>query len=241
MCIRDRTYYYLFECNTDPSTGSWGYRLDGYGYREENHKVFKSYYYSDTEEILYDFNLSVGDSVYIDSIYYSPTYAHITTVDSIFLAGEFRKRILFDNPPEVWIEGIGSLYSPFNPIRWCMQMGSSSLLLCATDSTGNLYMNPEYNSCYLDTTMTSVTELVKNNSNVRISNNPMHEFSDITFENQTQQFRSYNLYNPAGILVRKDCIINSGFTLYRNMLPAGIYLLQLVSKTGWQNFRIIIE
>jgi hypothetical protein len=241
LSYNGNTYFYLYECNSDPSTGNWGYDLAGYGYREENHKVYKSAYYDDFEEVIYDFSLTVGDSVYVDSIYYSPTYAHATIVDSVLVGRSFRKRIQFDNPPEVWIEGIGSLYSPFNPIRWCMQMGAGSLLLCVSDSTGNLYMSPEYNSCYLDTTMTDRKENGSICSEVKIMSNPMHESCVINTGRNAGEFTSYNLYNSAGLLVQKGKIQNVEFTLQRNELPDGIYLLQLIGRNTILPIRIIIQ
>jgi len=235
-----KTYQTLYGTTANPELGIW-YEDFWYGYREENMKIYKSEIYSDVEELIYDFSLTVGDSVYVDSVYYSFNYAHVIIVDSVMVGSSFRKRIQFDDPPELWIEGIGSLYSPFNPIRWCMQMGAGSLLLCASDTTGNLYMNPEYNSCYLDTTMTDLKEYGSVSSEVIIRSNPMHESAVINAGSNKDEFTSYNLYNSAGLLVQQEKIQNVEFTLYRKNLPAGIYLLQLIGRKQIQNFRIVIQ
>jgi hypothetical protein len=157
------------------------------------------------------------------------------------VGSSFRKRIHFDDPPEVWVEGIGSLQSPFNPIRWCMQFGAETLLLCVSDSTGNLYTNPEYNSCYLDTIMTHRKEYGSVGSEVIIRNNPMRESAVINTGSNKGEFTSYNLYNSADALVQKGKIENVEFILYRNNLPAGIYLLQLIGNKQIQNLRIVIQ
>jgi len=235
-----KTYQTLYGTISNPEQGNWNEDF-WHGYREENMKVYKSEIYSEVEELIYDFSLTVGDSVYVDSVYYSFNFTHVISVDSVLVGGFYRKRIQFDDPPEVWIEGIGSLYSPFNPIRWCMQMGAGTLLLCVNDSTGNLYMNQEYNSCYLDTTMTDRKEYGLDFCEVKISSNPMHESSVISTGRNAGKFVSYNLYNSAGLLVQKDKIQNAEFTLYSNNLPAGIYLLQLIGRNTIQNFRIIIQ
>ncbi len=234
-----KTYQVLYS-TSDPVQGNWNEDFY-YGYREENKKVYKSEIYSDIEYLIYDFSLAVGDSMYVDSMYYYPNYAHVISVDSVLVGNAFRKRIQFDNPPEVWIEGIGSLFSPFDPIRWCMSMGAGPLLLCVSDSTGNLYMNPEYNSCYLDTTMTHRKEYGSGNTEVKIRSNPMHESCVIYIGGITSKFTGYNLYNSAGFLVRKEPIQNTEFTLFRNDLPAGIYLLQLTGENASKSIRIIIQ
>jgi hypothetical protein len=225
---------------SDPGLMNW-YEDFWFGYREENNKVYRSEIYSDTEDLIYDFSLKTGDSVYVDSIYVYQAYAHVTSVDSVLINGMYRKRIQFDLPPDIWIEGIGSLYDPFNPLHWYYMYGSGTELLCVTDSTGNLYMNPEYNSCYLDTTMTKLKEFGSGYNDVKIRNNPMHESTVINTGSNSVRFSSYNLYNSAGVLVRKDKIQNAEFTLYRDNLPGGIYLLRLIGKDTIQNVRIIIQ
>jgi hypothetical protein len=235
-----KTYQTLYGTTANPELGNWNEDF-WYGYREENRKVYKSEIYSEVEELIYDFSLTVGDSVYVDSVYYTSNYAHVISVDSVLVGGSFRKRIQFDDPPEVWVEGIGSLQSPFNPIRWCMQFGAETLLLCVSDSTGNLYTNPEYNSCYLDTIMTHRKEYGSVGSEVIIRSNPMRESAVINTGSNKGEFTSYNLYNSAGALVQKEKIENVEFILYRKNLPAGIYLLQLIGSKQIQNFRIVIQ
>jgi hypothetical protein len=122
-----------------------------------------------------------------------------------------------------------------------MQFGAETLLLCVSDSTGNLYTNPEYNSCYLDTTMTHRKEYGSVGSEVIIRSNPMRESAVINTGSNKGEFTSYNLYNSAGALVQKEKIENVEFILYRKNLPAGIYLLQLIGSKQIQNFRIVIQ
>ena len=235
-----KTYEILYGTTANPELGNW-YEDFWYGYREENRKVYKSEIYSDAEEFIYDFSLTVGDSVYVDSMYTYQTYAYVTVVDSVKINEMFRKRIQFDLPPDVWIEGIGSLYDPFNPLHWFYMYGSGTELLCSTDTTGNLYMNPEYNSCYLDTIMTHRKEYGSVGNEVIIRSNPMSESAVINTGTDKTEFTSYNLYNSAGLLVQEEKIQNIEFTLYRKNLPAGIYILQLIGSKQIQNLRIVIQ
>lgn len=61
----------------------------------------------ETEVLLYDFNLQVGDSIYYEYLY--PNYVTTTSIDSILLEdGNYHKTYTFDDPSvRVWIEGVG--------------------------------------------------------------------------------------------------------------------------------------
>jgi len=43
-------------------------------------------------------------------------YAKVIHVDSTLIGGSYRRTIHFDEPPDTWIEGIGSTRDPFEPL-----------------------------------------------------------------------------------------------------------------------------
>jgi hypothetical protein len=66
---------------------------------------------ADTEIILYDFNLQVGDNVQ-----WKPFNNIVFAIDSVQAPnGEFLKRIMFDGQQDFWIEGLGSTFAFFGP------------------------------------------------------------------------------------------------------------------------------
>ena len=69
----------------------------------------------------------------------------------------------------------------------------------------------------------------------------MRESAVINTGSNKGEFSSYNLYNSAGDLMQKEKIQTVEIILYRNNLPAGIYLLQLIGSKQIQNFRIVIQ
>lgn len=86
-------------------------------YREENGKVYLKPSLAEEEELIYNFNLSVGDTFLVDIPENQFSFEIVVeTVDSILLnSGSKRKRISFNNLADYyWIEGIGGNISPLN-------------------------------------------------------------------------------------------------------------------------------
>lgn len=97
---------------TDSSKRVWFRRLAD---SDSGYIYFNFYYPLDTDILIYDFNLEVGDSV----PWKSSVTNVVMAVDSIHLNnGEWRRRIYF-GLGDYWIEGIGSTYgllgSSLNP------------------------------------------------------------------------------------------------------------------------------
>lgn len=113
-----KLYYYQFNFSGDTIINDIAYKKlfqrdcssNGLIYiasmREDNKKVYAVYQGQQPEQLIYNFNLAVGDS--IQSPYGNPyLYYHVTKVDTIELASGKRKRIELDF--DTWIEGIGTL------------------------------------------------------------------------------------------------------------------------------------
>lgn len=73
--------------------------------REENKKVYAVYSERQQEQLIYNFNLVVGDSM--QSPYDDTYYFWVTKIDTIEVASGKRKRIELNF--DTWIEGIGTL------------------------------------------------------------------------------------------------------------------------------------
>jgi len=131
--------------------------------------IYSNSAYNLKENILYDFNLKVGD------YYYEPLdqefLEHPYIVDSIVIRnvlGEDRKHWYFslveweESPlAEVWIEGIGSLTGPFRPIGWKLA-GAIEKLICVHEGETQLYQSPDFTGCDANTLAAPVIKKSQN-------------------------------------------------------------------------------
>src|SRR5690606_18845400 len=111
-------------------------------------------------DTLYDFNLSVGDSV---SYYFfnTPKKITVTNIDSIIINGQYYRRYIFDEPSgilptyinEIWIEGIGSIHSPLFPVRpglFTTEYPGSQLLTCSYSNGMQYWQDTSFSRCYIN-------------------------------------------------------------------------------------------
>lgn len=233
-----KVYKQFFTCDSDPTISEWV--MSDYAYREDSGKVFRtSWYTPDEEELVYDFMLHIGDSA-LYHIYDFPFFAHVNLVDSILITGTYRKQIHFNYPQDIWVEGLGSMFRPFMPLEYNFIYPNGFGLLCVSDTTGSVFVNPIYGKCYIDTVMTNISEPSSTSSIIHISNNPMHDFSIVDIENSLEQFNKYSLYNSNGLLVRKEIIKDRTFTIQRKNLSSGIYILKIFGKNDVISKKLVI-
>ncbi len=141
--------------------------------REEAGRWYYTYSGDVSERLLYDFNLKVGDTVLVQGV---DSRLRILKVDSIIISGIPHKRLYIGYNYELsqrdnyvvdeWIEGIGSnkglLYD-----YWIVDAGSD--LLCFKKKGELIYMNPNYNICWvvsgIDNTKMAQPLILKSASN----------------------------------------------------------------------------
>ena len=112
------------------------------------------------EYLLYDFNLSVGDSITLwrelESYYPAEVGGRfvVENIDSILVGGEYLKRFHMCRVynvgtyfVEYWIEGIGSTTDFL--LSTCMWYEWSHYLLCVKQAEDVIYSHPDYSSCYI--------------------------------------------------------------------------------------------
>lgn len=104
--------------------------------RESNKKVYK-YIGNNSEAILYDFNLIIGDSAKSISTNGFTFSKKVTDIDSVLINGQFRKRWIF--PEEYWIEGIGSSFGLLDPLVQSFDFCRS--LICLSENAIVTYQN----------------------------------------------------------------------------------------------------
>lgn len=137
---------------------SWSQYVLG-AVREENRQVFYrrntgfnqvGYYdesYFQEEVLLYDFNLSVGDTVVVN---WMQTPLVVTDESMVEVDGTMRRRLELLGGPggEYWIEGVGSSLG-FLGVGSETQTGSWNYLLCYHEDDHLVWSNDEYSSCMM--------------------------------------------------------------------------------------------
>lgn len=215
------------------SVGNCGGVLIGYNgaFREDtaNRKVYYVPIANSTEQLLYDFNLQVGDTVkgYLQS-FLSP-YDTVQSIDSILIGNSYRKRWNINTCYDIHlIEGIGSTYGLYQNSPGCYTDFANYYLTCFQQNSLTLYPDTLTN-CQL---ITYSKNLSLENSLTKIFPNPFHSSCEILvpyeFENS-----EWKIFNSQGTLLYKETKSkNKSFRLNRDNLNNGIYFLQLVNSKG---------
>ncbi len=128
------------------STGNCGYNQIGYRGAIREDVVEKKVYYvppaSTSEELLYDFNLEVGDTVkgYINTSLMPDDVDVVLSIDSVLVGSTYRKRWNINNCYGISIiEGVGSTYGLFMPSPGCTPDQASFSLTCLQQNGQPLY------------------------------------------------------------------------------------------------------
>ncbi len=93
-----------------------------------------------TDELLYDFGLSIGDTM---PVVFNPQSYVLTSIDSVLLNnGEYHRRFVFTGSSGqnvYWIEGVGNINVPFSPTSVGGLPPSQLGLICSYQNGINLY------------------------------------------------------------------------------------------------------
>lgn len=209
-------------CQFGNFVNNWNYFNNVYegAYRQDTllKKIF--FYYSNTEWLLYDFNLNVGDTLFG----YQRCGEVVSSIDSVLIGNNYRKRFNLSNTftPHSIIEGIGSTAGLLG--QHC-SFEYFSYLTCFVQNGQTLYPDTITN-CQL---ITQVKE-VKFTAPFSISPNPFSTHAtlqtDKLFTNAT-----LTIYNSFGQQVKQlKNISGNTITLHRDNLPGGLYFLRMTQE-----------
>jgi len=188
------------------------------------------------EYLLYDFNLSKGDTILLYRDIY-PDYPKfvgglcvVGDVDSIVVDGEYLKRLQIkscdrrydDEVLEYWIEGIGStidlIYSA------CEFSEMNYELLCVTQGGVQIYQNPDYNSCYIHFDLPDVDDI-----DIAIYPTIVEDRFHIA---TTLQNYSVRIFSENGILISQDKHCNGNKNIETINWYNGIYICVISDSDG---------
>jgi len=200
-------------------------------YREENGKVYAYWQIDDTEYLMYDFTLEVGDIFDFLAIqftwckYILDAYIPEMTVSSRttqFIAGEDRIVLeLEENGTyvESWIEGIGSTTGFFPNGNG---FDSASRLTCFTKD-GNTYLFNGYTECVI----LGLEDQFK--ERIILVPNPVTHTSVLKFPSEATVDR-VKIYDLNGRLITNEGINKNNYTINAMNYRSGLYFYQVFSE-----------
>jgi hypothetical protein len=213
----------------DSSNYTWGFSI---AMREAGDKIYS--YTNSGEELSYDFGAYAGDTLK----QLGPSFNHpmiVTSVDTVFISGLQRKRLMFYHssniwPYEIWIEGIGSLKGIANTIVTYNDLWADydQVTLCYWENSNLIYIDSTFNSCFI---VNDITEIERSNS-LQIYPNPTPDILILKFNRQISFIAYIDFFNSRGQLVKKisEEKFNQGknqITIPVSDIPPGIYFLKL--------------
>ncbi len=202
--------------------------------REEDEKVWYVSHFNNEEILIYDFTLNVGDTM----VFQNQPYMVVDSIAFHEIAGIERKHIYFsyiDFSPykELWIEGIGSNYGVLSSGSGG-SVGGWTWFLCMSENGELIYMNPDYNSCFLISTEINETKSLDFN----IFPNPTTGLLKIENLNNVT-INSIRLVDSFG-QTKKTFKINQT-SLDLTSIVIGSYLLIIDTENGLLRKKIIVK
>ena len=186
-------------------------------YREENKKIYELNTSDSTDMLIYDFNLTTGDTLTLEKDGTVRNFI-VQNEDSVLVGSTYHRVLDFDGLQH--IEGIGSNKGPFYwDIFFTTDIDYAQT--CFTDSTGIYIMNVDHSFTEgsVCTSYLSVQDLNKDHFNWYIQNNALF-FTSIAPNSHIA------IYNTAGQLVISKANDDTN-VLDIQSLKTGIYICQI--------------
>ena len=178
------------------------------------------------EDQLYDFGANLGDSV-ITSRYHGTNIGRIDSLDTVFIANQFRKRYFVNTlswstgQTEIWIEGIGSTTDFLCPLETINTYDLWANILTFQDVDSGFYDSGDTCRYY-----NNIEETLSNYS-INIYPNPTSNILNIK-NNGINKIEGVSLYSMDGKeKLIKPLLSNQQSTIDVSTLTEGVYFLRL--------------
>ncbi len=202
----------------------------------------EGYYDSVNEQILYDFNLNIGDTISVGGIAAGEStsgnfFYTIIDVDTIIIDNTPLKRLIIEDKEHglgiqfEWIEGIGSNFGLVT--RYWSIDGYSPELFCCSQNGEIIYQSKtarQYNACCIFVGIDDVS-----NFDINIYPNPTTSNVNIDIENN---HAFLIMFDMTGKIIQQKNIYNN-CVLDLSNYPIGVYTINLFSERGSISRRII--
>lgn len=189
----------------------------------------------DDEFLMYDFSIDVGDSVLVGI--YEPVYLLVDSISEININQTVRNKYwlscnMMPEYSETWVEGIGSNKG----ICWsgsAFVVGGWYWFLCMSENGELIYMNPNYESCYL---ITDINEIEK--SSLKVFPNPTR--NTLSIENtENIEIESISLLNVNGQIIKQFELNNTRLDI--SNISSGYYILKISHEKGVFTKKLIVK
>lgn len=208
--------------------------------REENKKIYTIIEeQGETEILLYDFDVVVGDIITSNTSFgYFTEPLEVLSIETIVLLdGTSRKK--YNIGPDFWIEGLGSTSGLFAPITDQPTNYTSPWLKCFNHNETDVFISDymaelscESCFCILD------TPSLDSSQNIKVYPNPFD--NELFYEKGNKEPCDIIIYNSKGLTIRKFND-HSFSSIYLGDLPKGIFLIQIISGEKYYAKKIIKE
>jgi len=224
-----------YECNS-----SWFFdEIKGY-VRQEGRKIYFRESINTVEEIIYDFTLSVGDTIPTSLVFPSWDDPYIiSSIDSIYLYDNYYRRLFFESNFPIqndtlhyYIEGIGHKYGFIDPYADFFEIYTYLHEYIKSDIP--YFQFTGWGSCDFSI---SVNEQEGKEFEFEIYPNPVNDQLQLKIANsiQVQNIRIYSISGKVFMNLSPSKSIDvSG-------LPSGMYLLEVESMDGFKEFRRFVK
>lgn len=199
--------------------------------RENENKVYFYLFANETEVLLYDFGLNVGENFNSthNSIEYQgcPIEMEVSLIDTVTIEnGEQQQRITFSDGEE-WIAGIGSIYGlVYVGVYQCI-IDMYYDLSCCHENDELIFQSPSFEDCLINTVGLNENVSKINHS---ICPNPFSHSTVLIFDYWSSQTYRLQIFNSTGQLIKRINEINSGkIEISGEHLNSGIYFYQLTN------------
>lgn len=184
-------------------------------------------------EVLYDYDLQVGDTAYFDVSYQS--FATITSIDTYDMEGHLVPYFHLSNGDD-WIKGIGSTHHPFYPIVpqfEILYIYCEAMLSYIGDSTFYNYFfeGPDYDFCHF-----GMDELLEKKKGVMLFPNPTQSMVAVSGINESSFV--IELFDAQGMLISK---IHNQSNIDLGGYNSGIYLVKVTTDHSVEQLKLIKE
>lgn len=217
-----------------------------YGYLREDSSslVYYTVNATEPEKMLYNFDIEPSDTVTTNNLidFNTHTFHQCTyvadSIDSIPLGSIYHKRINLHSVNhhflEQWVETMGSLEGILHN-QDALFGGPLFRLLCFFENDTLLYVNPNFNNCYVSTG----TSDADGEGKAAVVPDPIRDISVLSVSFLGTNPTCLNIYNSSGML-RLTSSFHGRFLIRKEDLGPGIYFFLIMHGKTSQSGKFVI-